>query len=163
MSWKCEDCKWENADKWDKCANCGKPSGLPPKIETKEDKIFRYVVVSLLAIFFLIVLLLIPVLDEFINLQSNSPVSNMETSAYKICINFIGAELLVPSTAKYQSQNKSEINQIDKYQYEVILYVDSQNFFDEYENHQYICRVTYQPNKDRWLLDGVINIDELRQ
>ena len=34
MSWKCENCAWENAEKWPKCSNCGANRYL-----TEEEKI----------------------------------------------------------------------------------------------------------------------------
>ena len=102
MSWKCKKCNWENADKWVNCAKCNEPSSLPPKIESKEDKVFKYVVITLLATFFIIIIVLLSTVNEMFPqpIETKELVSDFD--AYYICTKFIEDRLKSPSTAKFQ-------------------------------------------------------------
>lgn len=161
MSWKCENCKWENADKWENCANCGKPSGLPPKIQTREDKIFKYLAISLMVIFFIIVFVL---LDTVTGMMPQQPTPTPEIAnkyqAHKICTQFIEQLLKAPSTAQFESMFDSTYKEISNVQYEVWLYVDAQNSFGAMLRNDYYCKVTYLPDIDKWYLDDLVNLDD---
>ena len=50
MSWKCINCLWTNADKWDKCAKCGMPKNMTSddhqKIIDYKDGLKKFLVVT---------------------------------------------------------------------------------------------------------------------
>lgn len=50
MSWKCINCTWTNADKWDKCAKCGMPKNMTDndrkKMDEMKEKLKNFLVVT---------------------------------------------------------------------------------------------------------------------
>ena len=160
MAWLCEDCKWENADKWDNCAHCGKPSGIIRTPPTKEEKNFKFFVILLLCIFAILVLLIFATIAESMPKPTPTLKTSNQYQAHQICSQFIEKLLKAPSTAQFESMFDSEYNQLSKDQFEVWLYVDAQNSFGAMLRNDYYCKVTYLPELDKWYLDDLVNYDE---
>lgn len=157
MAWKCEDCKWENADKWPACANCGKPSGLPPKIETREDKIFKYLAISLLVIFFILVFVLLDTLTEMYPPQPTQiEVLYDEKFAYIACLGFLEKHLNV-SIGDIASRSDSLVYQESEYYFQVHTYVFYRTSFGSKIKSAAYCRVMYSPERGEW---GLLEISD---